>query len=139
MKTLLENLQKSKIQYQEAKKECDAILDYYREQERQAELALDEVFYSKKLYLPLSKLREYKGKNITSLRLPTALHRCAVLSDVFVNNDNELESGDYDVRNRGYLGFYDMYIDGELVEETSREYLCKKEILKESINQIGRT
>lgn len=135
---LLENLEEITQERTQKKAEYELVLKEIDNKLQQAEQELDEYFYSNKLYLPLYKLNDYNGSNVTSVRCPTGLHRCACLSDVRIIK-GKFESGDYDINNDRFLGFYDMYIDGKLLEETSRGYLCRKELLKETINQNGRT
>ena len=127
MKKLLQKQKEAKQAYKDKKKEFDKILSDYKEQERLATIALQEAFIKNKLYLPISKLRDYKGKCLT-MCLPTITKGLAYLENVYVNKDNELEySNGEPVKNSyRFLGFYNVYINDKLDETTTMEYLINE-------------
>lgn len=91
-------------------------------------LDTNEAFKKEKLYLPLSKLRKFKGKNITSIKV-LCINGRNCYTDVTVNDNNELEAENFGyISNQGFLGFYDVEIDGKMIEETTREFLIEKSV-----------
>ena len=125
LKELYENAQTLEKEYQAKKHLMDSILKDCSVQCRKAQSALMDAFVEEKCYIPIERLSDYEGKHIDSIKVLRGRNRLAYITDAYVDK-GILDSVMGGINNDGFIGFYDVEIDGKILEDTSYENLIRR-------------